>query len=123
MEGLTVAEAMKRALPAQGSKYGNVYTPYNGRVYHSAKEAEYARTLDQLRKARKKSEKVVRVEPQVPYRISVAGVHICKYYLDFKVTYADGRVEYVDVKGVSTDVYKLKKKLMAAVHKIAITEV
>lgn len=123
MEGaLTLAQAMARATEA-GSKYGNVKTPYNGRLYHSGKEADYARTLDQLRKARKKSERVVRVEPQVPYRLTVNGQLICKYYLDFKVTYADGRVEHIDVKGVVTDVYRLKRKLMKACHDIEIIEV
>lgn len=33
------------------------------------------------------------------------------YVADFRVTYADGRVAIVDVKGLPTPVYKMKKKL------------
>lgn len=105
------------------SKYGNKKTEYNGRVYDSKKEAEYAEELDLCRKVRAKQDKVVHVEAQVPYQITVNGQKICKYILDFKVTYADGRVEYVDVKGVKTSVYRLKKKLMKACHDIDIKEV
>ena len=31
---------------------------------------------------------------------------------DFVVTYSDGHVEVIDVKGVRTDVYKLKRKML-----------
>lgn len=124
METITLAEAMKRTFAdtEKRSKYGNVHTEYKGRMYHSAKEAEYAQFLDAMRRAKHEKDRVVRVEPQVPYKLAVNGVLVCKYYLDFKVTYADGRIEHVDVKGVKTDVYKLKKKLMKACHGIDIIE-
>jgi len=35
------------------------------------------------------------------------------YVADFLVTYADGRKEIVDCKGVRTSVYRLKKRLFA----------
>lgn len=34
------------------------------------------------------------------------------YYADFRVIYADGRVEVEDVKGFKTEVYKIKRKLL-----------
>lgn len=34
-----------------------------------------------------------------------------EYVADFKVTYADGRVEIIDCKGMKTEAYKIKKKL------------
>ena len=38
------------------------------------------------------------------------------YTADFVVEYADGRVEVIDVKGMRTDVYKLKRKLLLYRH-------
>lgn len=37
-----------------------------------------------------------------------------KYIADFVVEYADGHTEVVDVKGVKTDVYNLKRKMLLA---------
>lgn len=105
------------------SKYGNVLTEYGGYTYMSKKEANYARELDTLKKAKASADRVVSYERQVPYKIEINGVRICKYILDFLVTYADGHIEYVDVKGVRTTVYALKCKMMLAVHGIAIKEV
>ena len=39
------------------------------------------------------------------------------------MTYGDGRIEYVDVKGVKTDIYRIKKKLVEALYSIKIKEV
>lgn len=47
----------------------------------------------------------------------------CKYIADFVyVEVATGRTVVEDVKGVRTDVYKIKKKLMLWVHGIIIKE-
>lgn len=105
------------------NKFGAIKTDYNGIKYDSRKEAAYAQTLDLCKKAVGKSDRVVEIERQLPYLLEVNGVKICKYILDFKVKYADGRTEYIDVKGVLTPVYKLKKKLVKAIHNIDIKEV
>lgn len=105
------------------NKYGNKITEYNGKKYHSKKEADYAVELDMLLSARNDAQRVVKYETQVKYRLEVNGVLIASYILDFKVWYADGRVEYVDVKGVRTPVYAMKCKLMEAIHGIIIKEI
>ena len=91
------------------SKYGNKKTEYNGVMFDSKKEAEYCATLDILKKASKKEDRVTSYERQVPFQITLNKKKICKYFADFKVLYADGREEIIDVKGVKTDVYKIKK--------------
>ena len=91
-------------------------------MYDSRKEAQYAALLDTLRKATAPKERVVSVERQVPYPITIKRKPICKYVLDFKVTYADGRVEHIDVKGMKTDIYRLKKKMVKACYDIDILE-
>jgi len=105
------------------SKYGNKKTEYNGVMFDSKKEAEYCATLDILKKASKKEDRVASYELQVPFQITLNKKKICKYFADFKVLYADGREEIVDVKGVKTDVYKIKKKLVEAQFGIKIVEV
>lgn len=105
------------------SKYGNIKTEYNGTIFMSRKEAKYAEQLDFLKKASNDHERVVSYEMQVPYKIVVNGKHICKYLADFRVLYADGHTEVIDVKGVRTNTYSLKKKLVEALHDIQIIEV
>lgn len=105
------------------SKYGNIKTEYNGTVFMSRKEARYAEQLDILKKASKDHERVVSYEMQVPYKIIVNGKYICKYLADFRVLYADDHTEIIDVKGVRTNTYSLKKKLVEAIHGIEIREV
>ncbi len=106
-----------------GSKYGNIKTEYNGNNFMSKREASYAQQLDLLKKAKNKADQVVSYEVQVPYQIEINGKKICKYLADFRVLYADGRVEVVDVKGFRTSIYKLKKKMVEAQYGIEIIEV
>jgi len=115
--GIIKAKGPKR------SKYGNKITEYNGTKFDSAKEAKYARELDLLRKAQEASQRVVDWQGQVRYPLAINDAHICTYVLDFLVQYADGRQEHVDVKGVKTSVYQIKKKMMKAVYDIDIIEV
>ena len=107
----------------KGSKYGNIKTEYNGNSYMSKREANYAQQLDLLKKAKNKADQVVSYEVQVPYQIEINGKKICKYLADFRVLYADGRIEIVDVKGYRTAMYRLKKKLVEATYGIEIKEV
>ena len=108
------------------SKYGVAKKSdriYKGKVYDSKLEMLYRKRLDLLTKSVKLSERVTDIKEQVPYEIVINGKKICKYILDFQVTYGDGRVEYVDVKGILTSIYRLKKKLVEASFPIKIKEV
>lgn len=113
-------------VPATGpkpSKLGNTRTEYNGIWYDSKAEANRARTLDLLIKAGE----VLHWERQVVFDLTVASVHICKYKLDFRVHWADGRTTFEDVKGqrsgVPYDLFKAKKRLMLACHGITVDEI
>ncbi len=57
---------------------------------------------------------------QKTYYLEVNGMHICRYIADFEINWADGRVTVEDTKGVETPEFKLKKKLMLAIHGIEI---
>jgi hypothetical protein len=64
------------------------------------------------------------LQRQIPYEIVVNDQKICKYIADFKYNKVDdyGSLEEVveDAKGVETAEFKLKKKLMKAVHGVEI---
>lgn len=109
-------------MPQRHNKYGNVRTDYNGRTFSSKKEAAHAQRLDLLKRASDPKERVLLVKYQVPFRLDIGRCHIADYIADFVVEYANGRKEIQDVKGFRTDVYKLKKKLLFALHGITIIE-
>ena len=77
---------------------------YNGRSYDSIKEANYAQELDW----RIKAGEIKEVIPQFRIDIKINGKHWRNYYMDFKVLMADGSVEYHEVKGFATEVWKMK---------------
>lgn len=98
----------------QPSKYGSVSASYGGVMFHSRKEANYAAELDMRKKATDPAERVVWWKRQVRVSLDVNGVHICDYICDFLVKYADGHMQYEEVKGFDTDVWRLKEKLFRA---------
>ena len=106
------------------SKYNNKKVEYKGMKFDSKKE--YLRYLV-LEDMQRKGE-IEAVQVQVPFvlvppfqlnNIKYKGM---KYIADF-VYKKDGKTVVEDVKGMKTDVYKIKKKLMAYMHKIEIKEV
>ncbi len=111
------------------SKFNNVKT----RGYDSKKEADYAAYLSMMMKCDDESKRITLIEKQVGYvLIPVQRVdgklveRMTQYFADFRVTYADGRVEVIDVKSEHTKKlpeYVIKRKLMLFVHGIKIKEV
>ena len=98
------------------SKFGNVKQVYNGRQYDSKLEAMVAGKLDMLKKAVNERNRVRSWEPQYKISIDINGVHICNYFIDFKVDFVDGRKEFWEAKGMETDVWKIKWKLTKAIY-------
>lgn len=99
------------------SKYGNKKVVWNGRKFDSAKEAKRAFVLYHEEQKGLISE----LKYQVRFKLAINDKHICVYIADF--TYIrDGVYIVEDVKGYKTDIYKLKNKLMKAIHGIDILE-
>lgn len=92
------------------SKYNNKTQEYNGLRYDSIKEAQYAEELDW----RVKAGEVERWERQVKVDLRVNGVHIANYFCDFKVWLTDGTIQYHEVKGFETDVWRMKWRIFHA---------
>jgi hypothetical protein len=114
-KALLDTKGMEIKLKLKGStrdnKYNNQIVEYNGYKYQSKKEADYARGLDFGLKAGT----VEYWKGQVKFKCEVNGTHVCNYFLDFEVG-RPSAVEYIDVKGVQTDVFKLKKRLVEALN-------
>ena len=90
------------------SKYKNKPKDQGRYTYHSIKEAKYAQDLG----FRQKAGDIQSWERQVKVQLfGEHGSHVCDYYVDFLVHHNDGHLEYVEVKGFQTDVWRLKWKL------------
>lgn len=96
------------------NKYGAKKTTVYGRTFDSKREAEYyLELLDKKRRG-----EVVSITLQPSYTL-LAGFRdnqgnkqrAITYTADFFVTYADGRAEVIEVKGVRMRDYLLRKKL------------
>jgi len=96
----------------RGNKYKNVNKLYNGYMYMSKAEAEYAFELD----CRVKAKEIIKWDRQVKLDLRANDIHICNYYVDFKAWLADGGIELIEVKGFETAVWKLKVKIMEATY-------
>lgn len=100
--------------------------------YHAKKILDDGILFDSLAEHRRFCElklaqaagEIYSLEVHKAYPLTVNGKLICKYVADFVYRESvGGRVVVEDVKGVATPVYRLKKKLMLAIHGIEIQEV
>ena len=108
---------------ARPNKYNNRKTILDGIKFDSAKEARRYAELKLLEQAGE----IKNLELQKRFRLIVGGVWVADYVADFwyfEKLEPGGIWEEVveDVKGFQTDVYKLKRRLMLAIHAIEIRE-
>ncbi len=82
-----------------------------------------ARRYQELRLLERAGEiRDLELQPRYPLRVN--GRLICTYVADFRYwDVREGRQVVEDAKGVRTSTYKIKAKLMAAVHNIEVEEV
>jgi len=113
---LTYNPKTKRSRP----KYGNKKTVVDGITFDSKWESQRYLYLKSLEKA----ERIKNLNLQPKFLITVNGQKICAYIADFEYDkeHANGDWEHIieDAKGMETPEFKLKKKLMKAVHNIDI---
>lgn len=110
---------------ARANKFGAIPDARGDLRFDSRLEAA---RYDELR-LRERAGLVERLEArkaELRYRIEVAGVHVCDYEADFRY-YCPRRarvvVEDVKARPTKTAAYRIKRKLMLAVHGVAIDEV
>lgn len=123
MEKMTKAEFL--ALRASQSKRKSKYGAVRSGGYDSKKEHGRACELKFMERAGLISNlrEQVRFE-LIPAQRDADGNEVkpCCYFADFVYNDSTGRQIVEDTKGVRTDVYKIKKKLMLQVYGITITE-
>lgn len=93
-------------------KFNAVKSSRNGFRFDSKKEARY---YDEL-VLRQRAGEVAFFLMQVPFHLP-GNV---RYVVDFQVFLSDGTIEFVDVKGMQTEMFKTKKKLVESIYPIEI---
>jgi hypothetical protein len=105
----------------KGHKYKAEPTTLDGIRFDSKFESEYYATLKLLAAGGE----ICDLALQPEYPLIVNGDVVAHLVLDF--TYTDWRIGgkrmYVDVKGVRTRIYRLKKKMFEAQYGVRITEI
>lgn len=99
-------------------KYNNKKVEYKDIKFDSKMEKDYYIYL--LENKDKLEIKDIELQPkfilQEKFKYNNKTIRSITYKADFKVIYKD-RIEVVDVKGVQTDVFKIKKKLLLNKYK------
>lgn len=94
------------------SKFGNKFEKAGGKIYDSKKEARYSEQLE----LRRLAGEIKEIHPQYCLRLDINGVHICKYYIDFKIILKDGKEQFIEVKGYPTPEWRMKWKMAMAIY-------
>ncbi len=109
-------------IPGRRPKYRNKKTVVDGVKYDSAKESRRGQELKALAAAGSISNLIL----QPRYSLIVKGIRVCSYVGDFSYLDETGTLVVEDVKGKFTRTlseYRIKRKLMLALHGIIIREV
>ena len=93
-------------------KFNAVRTEVDRIKFASKKEAAYYSEL----KLRQKAGEIIFFLRQVPFHLP-GGV---KYVVDFCEFHKDGTVHFIDVKGIETPMFKLKRKQVEALYPVEI---
>ena len=95
------------------NKYRNKKVTVDGIKFDSQKEAWYYVALKSKKQNKeiKDFELQVKIELMPKFKYQGETVRAITYYCDFLIYHNDGTKEYVDVKGVQTDVFKIKWKM------------
>ena len=89
--------------------------------YYSIKKAgkndsKFEAGVAQSLELRKKAGDILDYQEQVKIPLIVNGFLVCNYYIDFVIQHVGGETEYLEAKGFSTPVWKLKWKLFEALY-------
>lgn len=105
---------------AKAHKYRAKAVEIDGHKFPSKAEANRYAIL----RLREKAHEIEDLELQPKFPIVINGFTICNYFADFRyVDRMTGETIVEDTKGYATPIYRLKKKLVRAVHGIDILEV
>ena len=110
---------MRRSVTGSGRKYGNKKTTVQGVTFDSKAEARYY--LGLLADKQKGLIQEIELQPsfllQPKFEKNGKKHRAIIYQADFKVTYSDGRVEIIDVKGTRTRGFDMKYKMFEYLYR------
>jgi hypothetical protein len=112
MKGISVAEYKAMTAKKKKSKYHAKAVVIDGIRFDSTREGERYKELELLRLAGHVKYFFVHPVIRLPGNT--------KYECDFQIFWSDGRVTYEDVKGVETQVFRLKKRQVEELYPIEI---
>lgn len=124
-QSITGKEYLKLKNPIKKrSKYNNRKVELDGYVFDSQLEADYYIQL----KLREKAEDILffRIQPeyllQPEFEKDGKKHREIRYVADFEIHHTDGTIEVVDVKGLKTEVFRIKEKMFHKIypHKLTI---
>lgn len=119
--------ASARQIKARGNKYGATRVQMDGFTFASKAESRRYIELKALEAAGRitdlKLQPVFVLAPRVKYTGAARATPPLRYVADFSYVDHLGRRIIQDVKGKTTDAYRIKKHLMLAVLGIEVTEV
>ena len=125
-----ISSKQYRSLAKRSNKYGAKRTRVNGIWFDSKREAERYKLLKAMQMAREITD--LELQPEFPLMIGDRPVLMrskgypngrrVKYIADFRYE-QDGKTIIEDVKGMRTDVYKLKKAIVETIYGIKVIEV
>jgi hypothetical protein len=110
---------MRAGFAARKSKFGAVRTEVDGITFASKKEARRYGELKLMERAGMISE--LALQPRFP--LYIGDDLICTYVGDFLYRAKSGDVIVEDAKGIETPEFKLKRKLLRAIHGMEIVTV
>lgn len=108
------SKLLNNSIDYKQSKYKNKKVVYNGIKFDSQKERNYYIKLKLLEeKGKIKDLKLqVKFELQPKFQFGNKKIQSISYIADFTYLDEENKLHIVDTKGVRTDVYKIKKKMM-----------
>ena len=103
----------KKSIAKKKNKYRNIKTTVDGIEFDSRKEADYYCQLKLLKRAGEIKDFGLqpRYELQPTFKKNGTTHRSITYVADFVIDNNDGTTEIIDIKGVETQVFKIKKKL------------
>ena len=104
---------LSKSIDYKQSKYHNKKVVYDGIKFDSKKEGAYYLKLKVLEEKGiiKDLQRQVKFELLPTFKFNGETIRGISYYADFTY-YQDGKYHIVDTKGIRTEVYKIKKKMM-----------
>lgn len=108
------SKLLNNSIEYKQNKYKNKKVVYNGIKFDSQKERNYYIKLKLLEDAGKiKDLKLqVKYELQPKFKSGNKNIQAISYIADFTYLDEENKLHIVDTKGVRTDVYRIKKKMM-----------